>query len=164
MAHSGFLALGSNQGDRSRNLELAIALLEPQVRPTQTSPVYTTPPWGYLAQNEFLNQVIEVETALQPIQFLQVLKDIERRLGRTPTFRDGPRIIDLDILFYDDLVHNSPLLTIPHPHLQERAFVLVPLNDIAPDFLHPVLGKTIQDLLAELPAESLEGVRQAAIP
>jgi 2-amino-4-hydroxy-6-hydroxymethyldihydropteridine diphosphokinase len=113
----------------------------------QESPIYVTPPWGYLDQPDFLNQVIEVETVLHPIPLLHLLKDIEAKLGREATFRNGPRLIDLDILFYEQEVVEGEVLQIPHPRLQDRAFVLVPLNDLAPDFMHPVLHKSVREML-----------------
>jgi len=112
----------------------------------QASPVYETEPWGYLDQPRFLNQVIEGETRLTPGVLLKRLKAIEKDMGRQAGIRYGPRLIDLDILFYDDLVTDRPGLTIPHPRLHERAFVLIPLDGIATDFIHPVLQQTIHEL------------------
>ena len=142
-----FLALGTNLGDRVANLQAAREALAPQIRVLQESPIYVTPPWGYLDQPDFLNQVIEVETVLHPIPLLHLLKDIEAKLGREATFRNGPRLIDLDILFYEQEVVEGEVLQIPHPRLQDRAFVLVPLNDLAPDFMHPVLHKSVREML-----------------
>jgi len=147
VSHHLYLALGSNLGDRLANLEAAQAALLPSVRPQSASPVYETPPWGYLDQPAFLNQVIEAGTDLNPEDLLDFLKRLEVDLGRQPGARYGPRLIDLDILFYDDLILKSPRLTIPHPHLHKRAFMLVPLADLAPGLYHPVLGETIEDLL-----------------
>ncbi len=143
-----YLALGSNLGDRYANLRAAITALPPAVYVVQESPVYETPPWGYTDQPAFLNMTLKGETALEPVELLQRLKNLETGLGRQPSVRWGPRLIDLDILFYSDLVLETQGLVIPHPHLQERAFVLVPLADLAPDLLHPVFGKSIRDLLA----------------
>jgi 2-amino-4-hydroxy-6-hydroxymethyldihydropteridine diphosphokinase len=145
-----YLALGSNIGDRAANLKAAIKAVKPEVQATKCSPVYETPPWGYDDQPQFLNQVIEAETDLPPGELLAHLKEIEKQLGREKTFKNGPRIIDLDIIFYDDLVVNSPPLIIPHAHMQERAFVLIPLAAIAPDFRHPILKESVSELLAKV--------------
>ncbi|HJS29596.1 MAG TPA: 2-amino-4-hydroxy-6-hydroxymethyldihydropteridine diphosphokinase, partial [Anaerolineales bacterium] len=112
------------------------------------SPVYETAPWGYLDQPDFLNQVIRCRTLLPPIDLLAHLKSVELLVGRQPTFRYGPRLIDIDILLYDDIVYRSGALEIPHPQLHQRAFVLVPLCDLAPDLVHPVSGMRMSDLLA----------------
>ncbi len=145
--HRIYLGLGANLGDRWANLMKAREALPPEVRLLSASPIYETPPWGYLDQPAFLNQVVEADTGLPPKALLDYLKNLEDRLGRSQTFHYGPRSIDIDILFYDDLVIKLPGLTIPHPHLAERAFVLVPLADLAPDLLHPVEKKTIGELM-----------------
>lgn len=145
-----FLALGTNLGDRACNLQTARDALAPRIRVVRESPLYVTPPWGYIDQPEFLNQVIEVETLLHPIPLLHHLKEIEVEMGRETTFRNGPRLIDLDILFYGQEIIEGELLQIPHPRLQDRAFVLVPLNDLAPDFIHPVLQESVRDMLAKV--------------
>ena len=145
-----YLALGTNLGDRFANLQAAIAALPPAVRVLAQSPVYETPPWGLADQPAFLNMVLKGQTTLAPLELLQHLKLLETELGRLPSVRWGPRRIDMDILFYDKLILATPELTIPHPHLHERAFVLVPLADLAPDLVHPVLGKSIGRLLAAL--------------
>lgn len=145
-----YLALGSNLGDRLANLQAAEAALAPEIRLLAASPVYETPPWGVVDQPAFLNQVLQVETELDPPALLQRIKQLERDLGRQPSVRYGPRQIDIDILFYGDLIFNSLVLSIPHPRLDERAFVLAPLADLAPDLLHPVLGLSVRQMLEKV--------------
>lgn len=150
MSHTVYIALGTNLGDRLANLRAAVAALSPDVRVVAESPVYETPPWGYADQPAFLNMAVEAETDLGPGALLDFLKRLETELGRVESFRYGPRQIDLDILFYDDLVLDTPPLIIPHPRLHERAFVLVPLADLAPALVHPILQKSIVELLASV--------------
>ena len=156
MKHTVYIALGTNLGDRSANLDSAQASLPPAVNILSSSPVYETPPWGYLRQSSFLNQVVKCETHLTPEELLDYLKAIEKRLGRKPTFLYGPRTIDLDILFYDDLVLETSSLTIPHPRLDERAFVLVPFANLDSDMIHPVSGKSIRELLENVDISGVE--------
>ena len=155
--HIVYLALGSNLGNRFENLKEAIAALSPQMTVKAKSHVYETPPWGYEDQPPFLNQTLTVQTYLQLEPLLKHIKRLETILGRQISFRNGPRLIDIDVLFYDDLVLNTPTLTIPHPRLHERGFVLLPLMDIAPDLVHPVTQKTVRDMLASC---NLGGIRQ----
>jgi 2-amino-4-hydroxy-6-hydroxymethyldihydropteridine diphosphokinase len=145
-----YLGLGTNLGDRQENLLTAVDLLSPKVSVLAQSPIYQTPPWGYTDQADFLNQVIKAETKLRPTALLRYLKKIEKRVGRTATFRWGPREIDIDILFYADRVIKRKKLTIPHPRVHQRAFMLVPLADLSPELHHPVSGKTIAQLLTEV--------------
>jgi 2-amino-4-hydroxy-6-hydroxymethyldihydropteridine diphosphokinase len=148
--HLVYLALGSNIGSRLANLKSAINNLPPQMNVRAKSPVYETPPWGFKDQPAFLNQVVAAETYMEAPPLLAHLKRLETALGREPGFLNGPRLIDIDILFYDDLILDSPPLVIPHPRLHQRAFVLVPLNDVAPDLIHPVLDKRVSELLLEV--------------
>lgn len=150
-----YLSLGTNQGNRLCNLSLAIAALPPAVVPLKCSSVYETPPWGYVQQPSFLNQVLSARTSLAPLDLLDHLKQIEQQIGRKPTFRYGPRLIDLDILFYEDIIFDTTELTIPHPHLHNRAFVLVPLVELAPDLRHPIFGKSISELLAAVDSQGI---------
>lgn len=150
MKHTVYLSLGTNLGDRLQNLSLALSNLPPMVELASASPIYETLPWGYTDQPSFLNQVIEARTELAPTELLAFLKQLESQLGRKPSIRYGPRLIDLDILFYAGLVMETPALTIPHPRLTERAFVLVPLADLAPELVHPITGKTIKQLAQEI--------------
>ncbi len=152
MSHTVYLGLGTNLGDRLANLQAVRAVftplqtaLAPSVRLLQASPIYETEPWGFLDQPAFLNQVLQAETDLPPLDLLAYLKDLEMQLGRQPNFRYGPRLIDIDILLYDDLVLSLPGLEIPHPRLAERAFVLVPLADLAPDLRYPGNGRHLPD-------------------
>ena len=154
--HTVYLALGTNLGDRLANLKQAIASLTPQLDVKAKSQVYETPPWGVEDQPKFLNQVIRAKTYLDPEPLLKHLKRLEVALGRKESFVNGPRLIDIDILFYDDLVLSKPALVIPHPRLHERGFVLLPLLDIAPDLVHPVQKKTVRELAAMCNAEGIE--------
>jgi len=120
------------------NLRRAISLLrEEGIQIRKISSVYESSPWGYEEQEDFLNLALEVETDLPPLELLELIKTIEKRMGRKPTFRWGPRSIDIDILLYDDISFSHPSLVIPHPHLKERLFALLPLQEIAPQILLP---------------------------
>ena len=144
-----YLSLGSNLGDRAANLERAIeALSAIGVRVLRRSSIYETEPIDFLAQPWFLNCVVEAETSLMPRQLLIELQAIERKLGSQKLVPRGPRIIDLDVLFYDLAVIHAEGMEIPHPRLAERRFVLVPLGELVPELRHPVLGSTAAELLA----------------
>ena len=157
--HIVYLALGSNLGNREENLKQAIASLPPQMVVKAKSHVYETPPWGYEDQPRFLNQVVKAQTYLQPEPLLKHIKRLEVALGRKATFRNGPREIDIDILLYDDLVLNTPILNLPHPHMHERGFVLLPMMDLDPDLVHPVTGKSVREMLVSC---NLAGIKQVA--
>lgn len=149
-----FIGFGSNLGDREANCRLGMKLLEENrdVRVVRVSPLYTTQPVGYTEQGWFVNGAAELETSLEPEALLDFMKDVERAAGRTsggPRF--GPRVLDLDILLYGDRVVDLPHLAVPHPRMHERRFVLAPLADLEPDRMHPVLGRTLGDLLEGIP-------------
>jgi 2-amino-4-hydroxy-6-hydroxymethyldihydropteridine diphosphokinase len=144
--HIVYLALGTNLGDRLSNLKQAIAALTPQLEVKAKSQVYETPPWGFEDQPKFLNQVIKANTYLDPEPLLKHLKRLEVALGRKESFPNGPRLIDMDILFYDDLVMEKPSLVLPHPRLHERGFVLLPLLEIAPNLVHPVRKQSVREM------------------
>ncbi len=142
-----YLALGTNLGQRLENLDQALKHLACEINIRKCSSIYETPPWGVTEQPRFLNQVIQGTTLLPPHALLDFLKKIERKMGRVEMVRFGPRVIDLDILLYDERRVNTPRLQIPHPRMHERAFVLVPLVEIEPTLVIPGQRQTIADLL-----------------
>ena len=146
--HIVYLSLGTNLGNRAANLKEAISALAPQLDVKAKSKIYETLPWGYTNQDKFLNQAVKAVTYLEPEPLLKHLKRLEVALGREKTFRYGPRLIDIDILFYDDIMIATPNLIIPHPNMHERGFVLMPLMDIAADMYHPIKKKSVRELVA----------------
>lgn len=151
------LGLGSNLGDRLSNLRRALVELSQVIEVETVSSLYETEPVGFCDQPWFFNAVCIGTTDSEPMTLLARIKEIERKLGRRPSVRYGPRSIDVDILFYDDRIIATSELQVPHPRLAERAFVLVPLTEVAPQLVHPVIGRTMSETLAGL--ERTERVR-----
>ncbi len=153
MMHKVYLSLGSNLGDKTRNLQMAKYEIAAQIgRIVKTGNLYETEPWGFENEHWFLNTVIEIETKLNEIETLKKCLLIEKKMGRVRNAVKNvyiARIIDIDILFFDNQIINLPELNIPHPHIQNRNFVLYPMADIAAEFIHPKLNKSIKDLLKE---------------
>ncbi len=158
------LGLGSNLGRRQDHLRRALTALAERLEITATSPVYETAPMYVTDQPLFLNMVVRGETEMAAAALLAWLKSLEARLGRTASVRFGPRAIDLDILFYGRDVVATPTLTIPHPRLAERAFVLRPLADIAPCWTHPVTGRRVDEMLADLGETPEVSLKYEALP
>ncbi len=158
-----YIALGSNVGCKRDNMAQAVQLIAdlPATQVVKSSSLYETAPWGKTDQDEFLNQVIEIETALQPEELLHELQNIEIKMGRQRKEKWGPRLIDLDILLYGNEVIDDPQLTIPHPYLRERLFVLVPLAEIGAELQFPDDGATIEEVLSRvLVREGTRGIER----
>ncbi len=154
-----YLSLGSNVGDRDQHLRRALERLATEdVRIVRLSALYETQPRDVPDQAWFLNQVVEIETSLLPMQLLGRTQKIERALGRIPTRPKGPRVIDLDILFYEDTVVATPGLEIPHPRLADRRFVLEPLAELAPELRHPQTGHTVREMLAQVANQRVQRI------
>ncbi|GER85878.1 hypothetical protein KDW_00400 [Dictyobacter vulcani] len=153
--HTVYLALGSNLGDRQLQLRKALQELQKVVDIQNISSVYETEPVGYLDQPRFFNIVCYGHTSFTARELLTQAKTIEQQLGRQPTIRNGPRPVDIDILIYEELIHVEDNLILPHPRMHERAFVLVPLTEIAPDVIDPRSGKTARELLQTV---SVDGI------
>ncbi len=146
------LGLGSNQGTPKENLDRAVQALAALGTVQEVAPYILSKPEGYDAQPDFVNTIVLLDTQLAPAELLRQLKALETQLGRVPTFPNGPRVIDLDILFYDDqeIFDTDAMLFVPHPRLHQREFVLKPLSYLRPDLVHPTMGKTITQLYREL--------------
>lgn len=151
-----FIAIGSNIGDGVENCKEAIERLKGFTEVKSISPLYKTRAWGVESQADFINGVVEVETELSPTELLVELKATEKDMGRTESAHWGPRLIDMDIIFYGDDIIDTDELTVPHRYMHERAFVLAPLADIALEVIHPRCGKTVRELLNEL--NGMEGI------
>lgn len=161
MSESGsnavYLSLGSNLGDREGNIRAAIGELREVLEVDSVSSLYETEPVGVRDQPAFLNVALSARTGLDPGSLLRTVKEIEKRIGRHPTYRWGPRVVDIDIILYDDQRVDKPELSIPHREMRGRAFVLIPLAEIAPDASDPVTGRTVIELAARVDAS---GVRR----
>ncbi|HUS01418.1 MAG TPA: 2-amino-4-hydroxy-6-hydroxymethyldihydropteridine diphosphokinase [Chitinophagaceae bacterium] len=147
--NSVYLLIGGNLGDRIKNLAIARYNIEKEIgRIITSSSIYETASWGITEQPDFLNQVLLIEAKCSAEQAMQLILSIENKMGRVRTQKNASRVIDIDILFFNDEIINKPGLTIPHPEIQNRKFALIPMNEIAPDHMHPVIKKNIKNLLS----------------
>lgn len=162
---TAYISIGSNLGDRLGYIREAIAKMEQsqKIEIRRASSVYETEPVGHKEQPCFLNAVLELKTTLEPLNLLEHLSGVENQMGRERDQAWGPRNIDLDLLLYDDVVINSDRLTLPHPRVHQRRFVLVPLAEIAPKVVHPSLKKTVEKLLEELSVDSSSGGNESEV-
>jgi len=151
-----YIALGSNLGDRLENLRTAVRSLFPRAPVCRVSSVYETPPWGYLDQPPFLNMVVEAQTSFSPRELLDYLQSIEVSMGREKTIQNGPRVIDMDIIFYENQKYEDEILCIPHPRLRGRGFVLRPMADLSSSFIHPLYKLRVSGLLKECDVSGIQ--------
>ena len=157
-----YLGLGANLGNREANLRMALSAMTRMVRVEAVSALYETDPVGGPAQPQFYNAACAIDAGLDPLPLLRFLRSIEKEVGRRPGGeRMGPRPIDIDILFYGDVTLDDPQLTLPHPRLHERAFVLAPLAEIAADLRHPLLARTIGELASDLGSKGVQLIAEA---
>ena len=160
MVSTVYLGIGSNLGDKKENIRKAIGLLEEQMEVPARSSIYETEPVGKIKQDMFLNCVVEARTDIPPIELFDLLKLMERKLGRIKEVKWGPRIIDLDILIYGNESIKKKSLTVPHREMHGRRFVLIPLQEIAPDFIHPALKKKIPEMLKDVPESMVKKIEE----
>ena len=164
-AVTAYLGIGSNLGDREANLQKALQELAQVGTIRRVSSMYESEPVGYRDQPWFINMVCCIDTRMGPFDLLEAIKTIERDMGRIPSFPNAPRIIDIDVLLCGEETIDSPQLTVPHPRMTERAFVLAPLVEIAPELMHPLRGQTFAQLLEELKTlEEIRKWRQGGLP
>jgi dihydroneopterin aldolase/2-amino-4-hydroxy-6-hydroxymethyldihydropteridine diphosphokinase len=156
-----YLLLGTNQGARIRNLRAAQAeLRRNQIKIIKKSSVYQTPPWGKEDQPDFLNQALQVDSSHPPVKLLRILKQIEKKMGRKKGSKWGPRLIDIDILFYDGRIVKSRNLKIPHPYFKHRSFAIVPMAELSPEFVDPRSARKMKDYLTEIDHEGIAVYRR----
>lgn len=159
--HKVYLSLGSNLGRKIEHLRQAVEAIKDIGEVINSSSIYETDPWGYIDQPAFYNQVILIETRLEPAALLTAIKGFERKIGRAPTFRYGPRVIDIDILLYDELQLITPELTIPHPEMKNRVFVLLPLMELDSKIMIPGEEASIKELLGKLENKGIRKIEEA---